>query len=77
MSTNKNLKQQLFRLIKETALKNNMSQRDLSKVLNIQHPRVSNMLDERHDLFSIDQLIDFTNSLGYSVNITTEKETAS
>lgn len=71
------IKQNLFNLIKITAKHKNLSQRELGKVLKVSQPRVSNLLNERTDLFSIDSLIDFVDALGYNADINiTEKETA-
>ena len=70
------LKQNLFSLIKTAAEKKNMSQRELGKALNVSQPRVSNLLDERKDLFSIDKLVDFAEVLGYDLSIVAKvKET--
>ncbi|AMM44074.1 HTH DNA binding protein [Pectobacterium phage vB_PcaM_CBB] len=70
------LKTQLFKMIKSTASERNMSQRDLGKALQVSQPRISNLLDERQDLFSIDKLLEFVDTLGYHVEIkAVEKET--
>lgn len=70
------LKTQLFKMIKNTASERNMSQRDLGKALQVSQPRISNLLDERQDLFSIDKLLEFVDTLGYHVEIkAVEKET--
>lgn len=72
------IKSGLFHQIKEIAADNNLSQRDLAKALQVSQPRISNLLDERSDLFSVDKLLDFMNDLGYCVTIKVEKkETAS
>ena len=71
------LKTQLFTLIKDTAKQHNLSQRDLGKVLKQSQPRISNLLDSRDDLFSLDKLVEFADTLGYSVQIKAElKENA-
>ena len=81
MASNKDaLKKQLFSLIKGTALIHNMSQKDLSHALKTSQPRVSNLMQERKDLFSIDMLVDFAIELGYDIKITTplkQKDTVS
>lgn len=70
------LKTQLFKMIKNTASERNMSQRDLGKALQVSQPRISNLLDERQDLFSIDKLLEFVDTLGYHVEIkAVQKET--
>lgn len=70
------LKTQLFKVIKNTASDRNMSQRDLGKALQVSQPRISNLLDERQDLFSIDKLLEFVDTLGYHVEIkAVQKET--
>ncbi len=70
------LKTQLFKVIKNTASERNMSQRDLGKALQVSQPRISNLLDERQDLFSIDKLLEFVDTLGYHVEIkAVQKET--
>ena len=69
------IKTQLFDLIKNTAKAHNMSQRDLGKVLKQSQPRISNMLDSRKDLFSIDKLLEFVDALGYHVEINTKEKT--
>lgn len=63
------LKTQLFKVIKNTANARNMSQRDLGKALQVSQPRISNLLDERKDLFSVDKLLEFVDTLGYDVQI--------
>lgn len=70
------LKTQLFKVIKNTATERNMSQREMGKTLQVSQPRISNLLDERQDLFSIDKLLEFVDTLGYDVEIkAVEKET--
>lgn len=73
---NDSIKKQLFSTIKSAASAKNLSQRDLAKALQVSQPRISNLLDERKDLFSIDKLLEFIDTLGYHVEIKAiEKET--
>ncbi len=74
---NDQIKKHLFSVIKDAIQENNMSQRDLAKALQVSQPRVSNLIDERKDLFSIDKLLEFVQMLGYDVSIeATKKEEA-
>lgn len=74
---NDKIKKHLFSVIKDAIQENNMSQRDLAKALQVSQPRVSNLIDERKDLFSIDKLLEFVQMLGYDVSIeATKKEEA-
>ncbi|AFC21947.1 HTH DNA binding protein [Cronobacter phage vB_CsaM_GAP32] len=71
---NDSIKKQLFSTIKGVVAEKNMSQRDLAKTLQVSQPRVSNLMDERKDLFSIDKLLEFVDTLGYDVQIKAEKK---
>lgn len=71
---NDSIKKQLFSTIKGAVAEKNMSQRDLAKALQVSQPRVSNLMDERKDLFSIDKLLEFVDTLGYDVQIKAEKK---
>ena len=63
MTVKLELGQQLRKILIDT----NLKQRELAKILKIQQPEVSHILNQRFSRFTIDKLIQFLDRLGWIV----------
>ncbi len=66
---NKQIKTRLVNLIKVTAAEQGLGQRDLARKFNLHQARVSNLLDERLYMFTVDELLNCVEALGFNVEI--------
>ncbi len=63
------IKTRLVNLIKVTAAEQCLGQRDLARKFDLHQARVSNLLDERLYMFTIDELLKCVEALGFNVEI--------
>ena len=63
------IKIELIEHIKSTAKEHNLSQRDLCKAMNLQNGRVSNLLDGKKYMFTVEELIKCTEAIGFGVEL--------
>jgi len=61
------------KMIKERGLK----QREVSEILDIKQPRVSDLATSKTDKFSLDTLVAYMGIFGYNVKITSTEDEAS
>lgn len=66
---NNQIKSRLAKLFKVTAAEQGLGQRDMARKFNIHQARVSNLLDERLYMFTVDELLNCVVALGFNVEI--------
>lgn len=66
---NKEVKLVIMQAIKTLVTQNRLKQREVSQILSIKQPRVSDLLNIKTEVFSIDILLEYLNILGYEMNI--------
>lgn len=63
------IKIRLVNLIKVTAAEQGLGQRDLARKFDLHQARVSNLLAERLYMFTVDELLNCVEALGFNVEI--------
>jgi predicted XRE-type DNA-binding protein len=63
------IKSNLVNIIKTTADERRLGQRDLARKFDLHQARVSNLLDERLYMFTIDELMKYVEALGFDVEV--------